>query len=72
GFESVLDELICFQQNKLLGLAREIVPYITQDDLLQVFDFPELEQCAFFRYEEGVLEGLLTAKTSYLRWVKEN
>jgi hypothetical protein len=69
--EQAFDDLIVFQQKKLLELAREIIPYITQDDLLQVFDFQELESNPLFRYEEGVLEGILTAKTLYLRWVKE-
>lgn len=69
--EKVFDDLIAFQQSKLLKFAREIIPYITLDDLLQVYDFPELEANPLFRYEEGVLEGILTAKTLYLRCLKE-
>ena len=69
--EKAFEDLIAFQQEKLLKFAREVIPYITSDDLLQVFDFPELEANPLFRYEEGVLEGILTAKTLYLRHLKE-
>ena len=51
-----------FQKTKFLKVAKEIIPHITEDDLLQPFDFPELESHVGFRHEEGVLEGLLTAE----------
>ncbi len=60
--ESLFDELIVLQKKKILQLAKLFVPHIVEDDLLQPFDFPELEMNAPFRYEEGVLEGLLTAR----------
>jgi len=56
--EEIFEEMISYQQVKLLKLAKEIIPYITEDDLLQPFDFPELEKHPDFRYEEGVLEGM--------------
>jgi hypothetical protein len=60
----LIEELVLEQQRKLLNCARAIVPYITTDDILQPNDFPELEEHPYFRYEEGVLEGLLTAQTA--------
>ena len=54
------------QKEKLLKTAREIVPYATGDDILQPCDFQELEQNPYFRYEEGVLEGLQSAFAAYL------
>ncbi len=69
--ETVFDELIELQRKKLLQFAQQIVPNITPDDLLQPNDFPELEKHPLFRYEEGVLEGLLTARMAYLAWKKE-
>lgn len=69
--ETVFDELIELQRKKLLKFALQIIPNITLDDLLQPNDFPELEQHPFFRYEEGVLEGLLTARIAYLARQKE-
>jgi hypothetical protein len=62
----LFDELIKEQKAKLLSCARRIVPYITPDDLLQPNDFPELELHPHFRYEEGILEGLLTARMAFL------
>lgn len=65
-FESLFDELIKGQQQVLLETAREIIPQITEEDLLQPFDFPQLEHNAAFRYEEGLLAGLLTARMALL------
>ena len=61
---SVLDQMIEQQQEVLLNSARRIVPNITADDLLQPNDFPALEMHPHFRYEEGVLHGLLTARAA--------
>lgn len=47
-------------------MGREIVPHLTEDDILQPNDFQALEMHPSFRYEEGVLEGLLTARMAYL------
>jgi hypothetical protein len=69
--EMLLDEIVLLQRKKLLNTALRIVPHLTEDDLLQPNDFPELENHPFFRYEEGVLEGLLTARMAYLAWKKE-
>jgi hypothetical protein len=44
---------------------------MTLDDLLQPNDFPALEQNPLFRYEEGILEGLLTARMAYLARKKD-
>jgi hypothetical protein len=64
--ENLFDELVSFQKEKVLKFGRKIVPNLTSDDVLQPNDFPELENHPLFRYEEGVLEGLLTAQMSYL------
>ena len=69
--EHLFDELVEGQRKKLFKFAQGIVPLITADDLLQPNDFPELEQQPLFRYEEGVLEGLLTARMAYLAWKKD-
>jgi hypothetical protein len=64
--EELFDELVVSQQKKLLVMARKIIPYLTEDDVLQPNDFPELENNPYFRYEEGILEGLMTARMAYL------
>ena len=61
SYEEIFEEIIIYQKAKLLKLVKEILPNIVEDDLMQPFDFPELERHPDFRYEEGVLEGLLTA-----------
>lgn len=58
----IFDELIDGQKKLLLELAQTLVPHVDFDDLLQPFDFPVLENHPGFRYEEGVLAGLMTAR----------
>ena len=62
----LFDELIEEQRKKLFETARRIVPRITEDDLLQPNDFPELELHPYFRYEEGILAGLQIARAAFL------
>lgn len=62
----MFDELIEHQKKVLLKTAKRIVPHVTEDDLLQPNDFPELEFHPHFRYEEGILAGLQMAKTRAL------
>lgn len=64
--QNVFDELINLQKQKILKCAERIIPHITEDDLLQPNDFPALETSPHFRYEEGVLEGLMTARAAFL------
>lgn len=70
--QDFFDELISLQRNKILALARRIIPHLTEDDILQPNDFPQLEVNPHFRYEEGVLEGLLTARMAYLSRVERS
>ncbi|NNM44043.1 MAG: hypothetical protein HKM07_06835 [Chlamydiae bacterium] len=51
--------------------AHLILPNLTADDLLQPNDFPALDNHPYFRYEEGVLEGLRTARMAYLALQKD-
>ena len=64
--KELFDELIEYQEKKLLKCAREIIPHLSSDDILQPNDFQELENHPYFRYEEGVLKGMHTAKIAYL------
>ena len=69
--EKIFEEMIAAQRKKLLKYGQKIVPQVTEDDLLQPNDFPELENQPLFRYEEGVLEGLMTARMAFLCWQQE-
>lgn len=67
----IFNDLICAQRKKLLKYGQRIVPHVTEDDLLQPNDFPQLENHPVFRYEEGVLQGLMAAYAAYLAWKQE-
>lgn len=69
--DQLFNELVEGQEKKLWESGRRIVPHITMEDLLQPNDFHELEYNPFFRYEEGVLSGLLTARTALKAWEQE-
>lgn len=69
--EEVFNELIELQKMKIHQCASSIIPNLTDDDLLQPNDFPQLESNPYFRYNEGVLEGLMTARMAYLAWMKK-
>jgi hypothetical protein len=62
----IFEELIQGQLKKMHAFSKKFYPNITPDDLWQPNDFPLLEQSPFFRYEEGVLSGLLQAKAALL------
>lgn len=63
--EALFDEMISAQEEKLYAMGEKIVPHLTRDDLLQPNDFPQLENHPIFRYEEGLLEGLRTARMAW-------
>jgi len=70
--EELFDELVMQQEAKVFKFAQKIIPHITREDILQPNDFPSLENHPLFRYEEGVLEGLRTARMAYLAVVKNS
>lgn len=59
--EDLLTELELGQRKQLMALGRRLVPTLTDEDILQPNDYPELENNPHFRYEEGVLAGIQTA-----------
>jgi hypothetical protein len=69
---ALCDELLRAQEKKLMQLASARFPHITQEDLLQPVDFPELETDSYFRYEEGVLMGMHTLRSALLTLFQEN
>ena len=64
--EDLFEELIRQQEGRVFKMAQKIIPHITREDVLQPNDFPELENHPYFRYEEGVLEGIRTAYMALL------
>jgi hypothetical protein len=65
SYQGSLNQAIEQQRKRLLSLGRAIIPTLTPEDVLQPNDYPALEMHPLFRYEEGVLEGLLTARAVF-------
>jgi hypothetical protein len=68
--ELLLEEIKELQEQKLLKVGRVFVPRLTREDVLQPNDYQELEHNPYFRYEEGILEGIHTVRAAILalRW----
>lgn len=62
GIEKMVQEIVKLQQQKLLACGQQMIATLTDDDILQPNDFPELELNPLFRYEEGVLAGMQTVQ----------
>jgi hypothetical protein len=55
--ERLLDEMIAHQRARVLQHARRLNGALTEDDIQQPHDFPELAGSAEWNYEDGVLAG---------------
>jgi hypothetical protein len=68
----LFDALIRDQQAVVVSCARRIIPHLTEEDILQPNDFPQLENHPHFRYEEGLLAGLHSARMAFLAESRNN
>ena len=59
--ERLLEQMAAQQEEKVLAVARRIVPYVTPEDLRNPHDFAPLVKSAEFNYEDGILAGLRAA-----------
>lgn len=55
--ERLLAEMIAQQRARVLLHARRLNPTLTDDDVQQPHDFPELAGSAEWNYEDGILAG---------------
>ena len=60
----ILEGLVVRQREKLLKVARELVPNATPEDIRNPQDFSELLNDPLFNYEDGLLAGLLSAQAA--------
>ncbi|MEN9797754.1 MAG: hypothetical protein RL653_1450 [Pseudomonadota bacterium] len=60
--EPLFEQMISTQRQKVLRLAREAVPNVGLDDILNPHDFPQLKAHPTFEYEDGLLAGLMAAQ----------
>jgi len=57
----LLDDMIVQQRAKCLKIARRLNPRLTPDDLMNAFDWPEVNTNPQFLWEDGLLAGLQAA-----------
>jgi hypothetical protein len=62
GVERLLEAMIVQQDDKVLTLARRILPHLTPEDVRNPHDFAELTENAEWNYEDGILAGLRAAQ----------
>ena len=55
--EKLLEEMIAHQKKRVLDHARRLNGKLTEDDVEQPHDFPELAGSPDWNYEDGVLAG---------------
>jgi hypothetical protein len=60
--DRVFEELIAHQRKRVLEHARRLNPRLTEDDVQQPHDFPELHGSPDWQYEDGILAGFLAAQ----------
>ena len=60
--EELFAKMIDQQRKKVLRLAREAVPNIGPEDVLNPHDFPALKAHPTFEFEDGLLSGLVAAQ----------
>lgn len=66
SLEETIEGMILKQQEDLLRSAQRLIPNLTADDILQPNDFPLLEKHPDFRYDEGILAGMLSVQMALL------
>jgi hypothetical protein len=59
--ERLLDKMVEHQRTKVLETARRKLPHLTPEDLGSPEGFPEIYEDGPFNYEDGILNGMLTA-----------
>ena len=60
----ILEGMVVRQREKLLKVARELVPNATPEDIRNPQDFSKLLNDPLFNYEDGLLAGLLSAQAA--------
>lgn len=64
GLDSLLEEMIRLQRDRLLVLARRLLPDMTAEDLLQPHDHAALAAHPDYNFEDGILAGYLAIRAA--------
>lgn len=67
----LLDSMIEQQRQKCLRIARRLNPNLTADDVLNAFDWPEVNENPQFIWEDGLLAGLQSAHAAVCARLRE-
>lgn len=62
--EDLFEEMVGQQRERLVSLARAIDPTLSADDLLSPYDLPSIAHDPRFNFEDGILSGLISARTA--------
>jgi hypothetical protein len=58
----VMEELVAYQQKKVRELAQRIHPGLTDEDIRNVHDYPDVYADPIFQFEDGQLAGFVAAQ----------
>ncbi len=64
SIKKLLEEMIKLQEEKVLKIARDLIPHLTSEDIRNPQDFPVLYNNINFNFEDGILTGYLSIKTA--------
>jgi hypothetical protein len=68
--EGLFAGMIQQQREKVLRLARDVVPTIGPEDVLNPHDFPQLHDHPSFEFEDGLLAGLIASHVALRAEIK--
>lgn len=71
AIDALFEQMIEQQRHKTLEIARAKVPYLTPDDILTPEAYPSIHDDGPFNYEDGILNGLLSAQMAVRAWFRE-
>lgn len=71
SIDQFLEELIQLQRKKVFEIASNLGVHLTQEDILNPQDYPELLRSHRFNFEDGVLAGLLSAQMAIRSKLRE-
>jgi hypothetical protein len=58
----VMEELVTYQKKKVLDLAQRIHPGLTDEDIRNIHDYPDVYADPIFQFEDGQLAGFVAAQ----------
>jgi hypothetical protein len=58
----VVEELVAYQKRKVLELAQRIHPGLTEEDVRNIHDYPDVYGDPIFQFEDGQLAGFVAAQ----------